>query len=42
MKPSVAVIKPFKPNEIEDGKIFVLDLHSAAGIRAAETDAAAI
>jgi nitrogen regulatory protein PII len=42
MKLVVAVIKPFKPCQIGDGNIFVLDLQSAVRIRAGETDAAAI
>jgi len=42
MKLVVAVIKPFKPGQIEKGKIFILDLQSAVRIRTGETDAAAI
>ena len=42
MKLVVAVIKPFKPGQIEKGKIFIFDLQSAVRIRTGETDAAAI
>jgi nitrogen regulatory protein PII len=42
MKLVVAVIKPFKPSQIGNGKIIVLDLQSAVRIRTGETDAAAI